>query len=219
MTPRVPGKTILESCRPKHVKYFKSTDFGDCSLCKPAYYNYEIFKGFVEELNPSIDLPETVSLYVRSKVCSLTAGDRRHGCEDNRCAHCSFANYCVEDHALPKKHSKYVCRRTFSEEHRVEFIWDSIVEWKEYESIGVEMPGKRKYEHLIYKTCTGTMEQALLVFQRLCMRVKPHKFYQHRCERRKLLSKINNSNHLIDGVVALIADYSENLKKYKSLSW
>ena len=151
VTPRVPGKTILESYRPSFVKYFKGTEFGECSLCKPAYDNYLLFKRCVQEIKPCIYLPETASLYVRSKVCIPTTGDRRHECEDNRCSQCSFVNYFIEDHTLTKEQKKYSCRTTFGEEYGIDFIWDSIVESREFENAGVELPGKRKYEHLIYK--------------------------------------------------------------------
>ena len=218
MTPRVPGKTILESYRPNFVKYFKGTEFGECSLCKPAYDNYLLFKRCAEEIKPSIYLPETASLYVRSKVCLPTTGDRRHECEDNRCAQCSFVNYFIEDPMLSKEQKKYVCRTNFGEEYGIDFIWDSIVEWREFENVGVELPGKRKYEHLIYKACTGTMKQFLLIFQRACLKLKPHKIYQHRCDRRKLLSKTPNNRNLVDGVAAIYADYSENLKKLSGRS-
>ena len=60
------------------------------------------------------------------------------------------------------------------------------------------------------------MTDFLLAFQRICIKLKPHKFYLHRCSERKLLSKLDNNVALRSGVVALFADYSENLKKLSS---
>ena len=62
------------------------------------------------------------------------------------------------------------------------------------------------------------MKQFILMFQRACLKLKPHKIYQHRCERRKLLSKTSNNTKLADGVAAIYADYSENLKKLSGRS-
>ena len=84
LQPRIPGSTLLESCRPNFVKYFQKYEFGDCSLCKPSWDNYPVFVQSVQEASENIKLPETVSTYVRSRICVLTHGDRRHECEENR---------------------------------------------------------------------------------------------------------------------------------------
>ena len=52
MSPRIPGTTVLESCRPSFVKYFRRSEFGECSTCKPAYDNYRTFMQAVYEQNP-----------------------------------------------------------------------------------------------------------------------------------------------------------------------
>ena len=123
MIPRIPGRTVLESCRPSFVKYFKKTEFGDCSLCKPSSDNYTVFVDAVRELNHTIKLPPTVSLFVRSKVCSLTLGDRRHECEENRCKHCSLINYFVQDpDKLTSKTLRYSNDTTFEKDYKLQFL-------------------------------------------------------------------------------------------------
>ena len=133
MKPRIPGVTVLEACRPNFAKYFKKSDFGECSLCKPAYDNYHVFKRVVYELKEDIKFPATVSLFVRSRVCNSTLGDRRHECEENRCKNCSFINYFIKDVDLPKTKSKYSAEKTFTEEYGIDFLLDSMVEWCEHE--------------------------------------------------------------------------------------
>ena len=94
----------------------------------------------------------------------------------------------------------------------------SVAEWKEHEVVGDELPGKRKYAHLVYKSFRGTLADFLLVFQRACIRMKPHKFYHHRGNERKLLSRLSKNTALTEGVVAIYADYSQNLKKMSTTS-
>ena len=36
MVPRIPSATVLESFRPNYAKYFKESQVGECSTCKPA---------------------------------------------------------------------------------------------------------------------------------------------------------------------------------------
>ena len=79
--------------------------------------------------------------------------ERRHECEENRCRRCSFVNYFIEDPEIPKKILKYSSLVRFEQQHNIEFMLDSIVEWKEHELVGEELPGKRKYAHLIYNSC------------------------------------------------------------------
>ena len=164
MKPRIPGSSLLESCRPNFAKYFQKYEFGDCSLCKPSWDNYPVFLCNVQEVSRSIKLPETISMFVRSRVCLPTHGDRRHECEQNRCRRCSFVNYFIEDKETPKSMSKYSSLVRFEQQHKIELMLDSVVEWKEHEMVGEDLPGKRKYAHLIYKTCRGTLSDFLLVF-------------------------------------------------------
>ena len=82
----------------------------------------------------------------------------------------------------------------------------------------MELTGNRKYEHMVYKRCTGTMRDFLVVFQRECIKLKPHKFYQHNCSERTLLSQMQNNASLTEGVFAIYADYAENAKKLSGLS-
>ena len=122
MSPRVPSVTVLEACRPNFAKYFKKSEFGECSTCKPAYDNYKVFKMSVYELNPDIKLPDTMSQNVRSRICRSTIGDKRHECEDNRCTNCSFINYFVKDDSISKVLKVFNCKRTFTEEYDIDFI-------------------------------------------------------------------------------------------------
>ena len=57
------------------------------------------------------------------------------------------------------------------------------------------------------------MEEFLLVFQRQCSLLKPHKFYQHAGILRKSLSKMDDTSCLKKDVIAIFADYSQNFKK------
>ena len=114
---------------------------------------------------------------------------------------------------LKKTLPKFGSETTFSKEHDADFLLDSVVEWNEYARVSVDLPGKRKYDHLLFKTCRGTMSDFLLAFQRMCIKLKPHKFYQHRRDVRKLLSRLQNNTSLLPGTVALFANYSKNLKK------
>ena len=120
-----------------------------------------------------------------------------HECEENRCKKCSFVNYFVTDPTLSAKVAKFSSTTTFSEEYGVDFLLDSIVEWKEYQEVGVALPGKRKYDHILYKTCRGTMSDFPPVFQRGCIKLKTHKFYLHRCNERKLLSLLDSNITLL----------------------
>ena len=79
--------------------------------------------------------------------------------------------------------------------------------------VGEDLPGKRKYDHLIYKTFTGTVKDFLLVFQRQCSRMKPHKVYQHAQSKRKGFSHMEDNEALGEEVAAIYADYSQNPKK------
>ena len=63
MTPRVPSERLLDSLRPNNCKYLTKTSFGECSTCKPAYDNYDVFVRAVNELAPNVELPATVSIY------------------------------------------------------------------------------------------------------------------------------------------------------------
>ena len=214
MRPRIPGSTVLEGCRPNYAKYFVKSQFGECSTCKPAYENYTVFLAASKELKPDIFLPATVSQYVRSRVCNTTEGAERHRCEDGKCKECSFTNYFINDPEVEKKFADdYGSIMSFEEEHSIKFFEKTAVEWKELESVGVDLPGKRKYDHLLYKTCKGIMKDFLLVFQRECVKLKQHKFFQHRCSERHLLSRLQNNTTLLAGVAAVYADYSQNPKK------
>ena len=136
MKPRIPGVTVLDSCMPSFVKYFKKSEFGECSICKPAYDNYAVFSRCVREINPDIVLPQTVSLFVGLRVCIQTLGERRHECEENRCRQCSFVNFFIRDPTLTKaKSSSYGSLTTFSEDYKIEFLLDSVVVWTEYEQV------------------------------------------------------------------------------------
>ena len=106
MIPRIPSATVLESCRPNYAKYFKKTQFGECSTCKPAYENYSIFASLCRELKDDIKLPTTVSEFVRRRVCRNTLPEKRHECEDNNCKDCSFNNYFITDPSLSGKIQK-----------------------------------------------------------------------------------------------------------------
>ena len=80
-------------------------------------------------------------------------------------------------------------------------------------SFGDELPGGRKYEHIIYKSVEGPVSEFLLEFQRQCCALKPHKFNQHECEKRKLLSKMCGNLTLVKDQISIYADYSQNFKK------
>ena len=213
MIPRIPSATVLENCRPNYAKYFKKTGYGECSTCKPAYENYAIFASLCRELKDDIKLPATVSEFVRQRVCRNTVGENRHECEDNNCKDCSFTNYFITDNSLTSKQKSSACSRSFSEENGIQFILDSILTWKELVTVGDSLPGGRKYDHLLYKFVEGTVEEFLLVFQRQCSRLKPHKHYQHACSLRKSLSKMDDNSTLQKDVIAIFADYSQNFKK------
>ena len=219
LQPRIPGSTLLESCRPNFVKYFQKYEFGDCSLSKPSWDNYPVFVQSVQEASENIKLPETVSTYVRSRIFVLTHGDRRHECEENRCRRCSFINYFIDDPKIPKNISKkYSSLVRFEQQYNIELLLGSDVEWREHEVVGDELPGKRKYAHLIYKSVRGTLADFLLVFQRACIKMKPHKFYHRRRNERKLLAKLSNNSALTEGMVVIFADYCQNLKKMSTTS-
>ena len=214
MKPRVPSVTYLESFRPNYAKYFKQAGYGECSTCKPAYDNYIQFTSLCRELNPTLKFPTTVSIFVRERVCKDTTGQRRQDCEDNICRRCTFTNYFVEDKALSKAKMKLGgSLKTFSDEFEVQFLYDTMVCWNEMVSVGDELPGGRKYEHIIYKSVEGPVSEFLLEFQRQCSALKPHKFYQHACEKRKSLSKMVGNKTLLNDRIAIYADYSQNFKK------
>ena len=69
-----------------------------------------------------------------------------------------------------------VCKTTFSEAAGVTFLCDAVVTWKEYVRTEDELFGGRKYEHVIYKEVEGSVKDFLLAFQRLCVKMKTHKF-------------------------------------------
>ena len=90
---------------------------------------------------------------MRSRVCLPTIGKRRHACEENRCSKCSFLNYFIDDPVLAEKDvAKFGSATTFKEDFGIDFLLDSLVEWYQYEQVGVDLPGKRKYDHLLFKT-------------------------------------------------------------------
>ena len=214
MQPRIPSETVLEGLRPNNCKYFKGASFGECSICKPCYDNYMVFLRLVHETNPEVHLAINASQYVRGRVCENTKGKARHRCEDNLCKNCSFINYFVNDPSVePEIADKRGAIWTFSSEVGVEFLMDTIIEWSEYEMVGEDLPGKRKYDHLLYKNIKGTVNDFLMVFQRQCSRMKPHKFYQHEQSKRKIFSRTVDNDALRTDVVALYGDYSQNAKK------
>ena len=156
---------------------------------------------------------------VRERVCENSKGHDRHKCEDNICKECTFVNYFVHDPTISEKKAKKVeCRTTFTEEHGVDFLMDMKVHWKEHQLVGVDLPDKRKYDHLIYKQLEGTMEDFLLFFQGLCSKLKPHKFYYHEQKKRKQFSKMIDNAVLKPNVAAIYADYSQNIKKLSGRS-
>ena len=77
MNPRVPSAIVLDSYRPNYAKFFKKAENGECSICKPAYENYIVFRRLCQEIDPEVILPQTISTYVRKRVCSETVGGRR----------------------------------------------------------------------------------------------------------------------------------------------
>ena len=152
MKPRIPSIKVLESHRPNYAKYFKRTEFGECSVCKPAYENYILFKRLCKESVPSIPLLATVSQFVRSRVCQGTVGERRHMCEDNLCKGCSFTNYFVVDGNISAAKTRSLASLvSFTEKTGVQFIEDSTVLWMELQKVGEDLAGGRKYEHLLHK--------------------------------------------------------------------
>ena len=82
MTPRIPSMSVLEAYRPSYAKYFKKSEFGECSLCKPSYDNYKVFVKAVNEQDITIQLPDTISRYVCSRVCQSSTGELRPDCEE-----------------------------------------------------------------------------------------------------------------------------------------
>ena len=116
MKPRIPSWRLLESYKPNYAKYFRKAEFGECSVCKPAYEVYAVFKSLCLELDPDVSLPATVSIFVRERLCRGTTPEQRHSCEDNLCKHCSFTNYLIFDETLSRKKDKAAaCETTFGE--------------------------------------------------------------------------------------------------------
>ena len=87
-----------------------------------------------------------------------------------------------------------------------------------HEKVGEDLPGERKYDHLIYTKVRGTVKDFLLVFQRACSKWKPHKCYQHQQSKRKEFSLQFDNQVLRPNVVAIYADYSKNPKKMSGRS-
>ena len=171
------------------------------------------------EVNPQVALPATGSIYVRGRVCKNTKGKFRHNCEDNLCKSCSFTNYFVTDPSVTKqKAKKEGAVIQFSDEFDVNFVLDSVVSWSVHEKVGEDLPGERKYDHLIYTKVRGTVQDFLLVFQRACSKWKPHKCYQHQQDKRKEFSLHFDNQVLRPNVVAIYADYSKNPKKMSGRS-
>ena len=95
---------------------------------------------------------------------------------------------------------------------------DASVTWKEHVRTGDELTGGRKYEHVIYKEVEGSVQDFLLAFQRLCVKMKPDKFYRHECARRKRLASLEVNQYLLPRTIPLFGDYSQNFHKISSLS-
>ena len=75
-----------------------------------------------------MNLPETVSLFIRSKVCLDTVGAERHRCEDGLCNQCSFMNYFAVDESIQtSRKNSCVCEKSFSKEHNINFILDFCI--------------------------------------------------------------------------------------------
>ena len=123
MTPRVPSERLLDSLRPNNCKFFTQSTYGECSLYRPGYDNYRIFKTAAEELVFGLNLPATVSQFVRERVCPGTKGEDRHRCENNACKKCSFVNYFIDDPNIKRKDAEKVgCVTTFTQEYGVHFL-------------------------------------------------------------------------------------------------
>ena len=135
------------------------------------------------------------------------------------CKNCSFINYFLCDQSVKKKVAdKRGASRTLSTEYGVDFLMDATVTWSEWEVVGENLPGNRKYDHLLYKTVSGTVQDFLVVFQRQCVKMKPHKIHQHEQDKRKKISRMEDNDALRADVVALFGDYSQNPKKRSSRS-
>ena len=80
MKPRIPNKRLLDCLRPDNCRYFQKSSFGGCSICKPSYDGYQIFVGAVHELRPVVEVPDTVSLSVRERICKNEKGHDSHMC-------------------------------------------------------------------------------------------------------------------------------------------
>ena len=61
-----------------------------------------------------------------------------------------------------KQKSKSASLRTFSDEFDIRFLYDTMVSWKEIVSVGDDLPGGRKYTHIIYKFVEGPVSEFLL---------------------------------------------------------
>ena len=95
---------------------------------------------------------------------------------------------------------------------------DAVVTWKEHVRTEDELFGGRKYELVIYKEVEGSLKDFLLAFQRLCVKMKPHKFHHHACARRKRLDCLDDNNYLLPKTIALFGDYSQNFRKISCIS-
>ena len=76
MKPRIPGNTVVEAYRPNFVKLFTKSELSKISPSTPTYDNYSVFALPLLEASKDIQVPKTVSVYVRSRVCFLTHGER-----------------------------------------------------------------------------------------------------------------------------------------------
>ena len=120
------------------MRYFKSVNFSACQNCRVAYDNWKVLRDKILEQNPLLTLPISASEYVRNRVCDKI-GDAMHVCEDNKCRKCTFTNYFIHDSNAKANTGVY---KTFSEEYNLKFLLDEVVEWHEYQTVTVHLPGK-----------------------------------------------------------------------------
>ena len=62
------------------------------------------------------------------------------------------------------------------------------------------------------------LKDQYLILQCQFSALKPHKFYHHACENRKMLSKMGGNRVLINTEIAIFADYSQNFMKNRGKS-
>jgi len=216
---RLPGIQYLHSLKPNYCMYFKSTSYGECTVCKPSYHNYRVFRELVHDQDPDINLPESAADWVCSQLCDNTRGSARHNCEDNRCQKCSFYNYFIEDQTVKNSptFSKFIRSQTFFQIHGINLVMDAQISWHELVDVGPKLAGGRRYSHVVWKECAGTVTEFLSSFQDDMIAFKPHKIYERYQRHRKQFSKKENSL-LNSRNAAVYADYSENFKKKVSRS-